>query len=291
MGLETGDHISDLVDTNPLGTDPVSEGDDHLRLVKRCLQGNTAGDVATTELLANALTVLLATALGIEITPNAAGPVSVVLPDDGGGDQAELKADGAGLLSLIDSVLAGVLELRGSVAGAGDTLLASFDPAGAVQLFHAGEALSNVETINSGLVLRRASGNSPLLRFEDATQETGQIQANSTGPMDIRSAIETRGIRLQGTQTGGATVSVLESFPESFVDLFFAGVRVFRTLVDGIEVTGNVTWKQGSGSPEGVVSANPGSIYSDNVSGSAAPLWMKNFSGGNTGWLQVAFVP
>jgi hypothetical protein len=36
MGLETGDYISDLVDTNPLGTDPKNQGDD--RLIKKCVQ-------------------------------------------------------------------------------------------------------------------------------------------------------------------------------------------------------------------------------------------------------------
>ena len=38
MPLETGDFISDLVITNPLGTDPKSQGDDHLRLLKKVIQ-------------------------------------------------------------------------------------------------------------------------------------------------------------------------------------------------------------------------------------------------------------
>ena len=37
MPLETGDFICDLVETNPPGTDPVSQGDDHLRLIKHVL--------------------------------------------------------------------------------------------------------------------------------------------------------------------------------------------------------------------------------------------------------------
>ena len=39
MGLETGNFIDDLVDTNPLGTDQKLAGDDHLRLIKEILQG------------------------------------------------------------------------------------------------------------------------------------------------------------------------------------------------------------------------------------------------------------
>lgn len=38
MGLESGDYIDDLVSTNPVGaSDNVSQGDDHLRLIKKVL--------------------------------------------------------------------------------------------------------------------------------------------------------------------------------------------------------------------------------------------------------------
>jgi len=41
MGLETGvNHLADLVATNPLGTDSRSEGDDHVRNIKRALQAS-----------------------------------------------------------------------------------------------------------------------------------------------------------------------------------------------------------------------------------------------------------
>jgi len=37
MALETGTYINSLVATNPTATDPKSEGDDHLRLLKSCI--------------------------------------------------------------------------------------------------------------------------------------------------------------------------------------------------------------------------------------------------------------
>ncbi len=40
MGLETGTRIEDLNTTNPAAGDNVSEGDDHLRLIKTCVQGS-----------------------------------------------------------------------------------------------------------------------------------------------------------------------------------------------------------------------------------------------------------
>ena len=38
MALETGNYISDLVKTNPLSSDDISQGDDHLQLIKKILQ-------------------------------------------------------------------------------------------------------------------------------------------------------------------------------------------------------------------------------------------------------------
>lgn len=41
MSLETGTRIADLVATNPVGaTDFVSQGDDHIRLIKACVKGS-----------------------------------------------------------------------------------------------------------------------------------------------------------------------------------------------------------------------------------------------------------
>jgi hypothetical protein len=51
MGLESGTYISDLVATNPLGTDPKSQGDDHLRLIKSTIKTtfpNVTGAVTMT---------------------------------------------------------------------------------------------------------------------------------------------------------------------------------------------------------------------------------------------------
>ena len=57
MGLETGSFISDLVATNPLGTDDRSQGDDHIRLIKSVLKTtfpNVAGAVTASHAQLNA---------------------------------------------------------------------------------------------------------------------------------------------------------------------------------------------------------------------------------------------
>ena len=43
MGLETGEYLGNLVATNPTPSDPKSQGDDHLRLIKSALQNSFAG--------------------------------------------------------------------------------------------------------------------------------------------------------------------------------------------------------------------------------------------------------
>ena len=38
MALETGNYIDDLVITNPTASDPISQGDDHLQLIKKVVK-------------------------------------------------------------------------------------------------------------------------------------------------------------------------------------------------------------------------------------------------------------
>lgn len=52
MGLETGNYPSDLVSSNPLGTDDKSQGDDHIRLIKNVIKTtfpNIDGAVTSTQ--------------------------------------------------------------------------------------------------------------------------------------------------------------------------------------------------------------------------------------------------
>lgn len=43
MGLEAATYVDDLVSTNPLGTDTIPQGDDHLRLIKAALKATFKG--------------------------------------------------------------------------------------------------------------------------------------------------------------------------------------------------------------------------------------------------------
>lgn len=41
---------------------------------------------------------------------------------------------------------------------------------------------------------------------------------------------------------------------------------------------------EGNGSPEGVITANPGAVYRDLDGGAGVTLWVKESGSGNTGW-------
>jgi hypothetical protein len=60
MSLETAATIDLLVATNPLDTDPISQGGGHLRLIKAALKGTFTGLVGTTAVTKAALDWLLA---------------------------------------------------------------------------------------------------------------------------------------------------------------------------------------------------------------------------------------
>lgn len=58
MALETANTINQLVESNPLGTDRKSQGDDHIRLIKRTLRNtfpNITGPITVSEAAINGL--------------------------------------------------------------------------------------------------------------------------------------------------------------------------------------------------------------------------------------------
>lgn len=64
-----------------------------------------------------------------------------------------------------------------------------------------------------------------------------------------------------------------------------AGSFVVDTAGKGFTLPGGITWTNGSGSPEGVVTAPVGSLYSRNDGGANTTLYVKESGTGNTGWV------
>jgi len=100
MGVETATFISQLSATNPLATDPISEGDDQIRLVKDVLQkqftslGAAAVTTTAVELnLVDGYTGTTAELNTLDVTTQGTSEVSKVLTADASGDVT--IADGA----------------------------------------------------------------------------------------------------------------------------------------------------------------------------------------------------
>jgi len=84
----------------------------------------------------------------------------------------------------------------------------------------------------------------------------------------------------------------MANFPHAQIPNAFQGdeqVAAFmedvRRALSKLQVHGNaVTWKVGSGSPEGVVSAAQGSLYTRLDGGATTTLYVKTLGAGPTGW-------
>ena len=63
------------------------------------------------------------------------------------------------------------------------------------------------------------------------------------------------------------------------------GSLVIGTSGKGVQLPGGITWTSGSGSPEGVVTAPVGSLYSRTDGGLLTSLYVKESGTGNTGWM------
>jgi hypothetical protein len=63
------------------------------------------------------------------------------------------------------------------------------------------------------------------------------------------------------------------------------GNLVIGTASKGVTLPGGITWTSGSGSPEGVVTAPVGSLYSRSDGGLLTSLYVKESGTGNTGWV------
>lgn len=86
MGLETGNYISDLDPSNPLSTDAVKQGDDHLRLIKKVLKqtfpnsDRARPEFRTATETANK-TLTVADESTLYLVSPASGNVTLTLPD------------------------------------------------------------------------------------------------------------------------------------------------------------------------------------------------------------------
>jgi hypothetical protein len=88
-----------------------------------------------------------------------------------------------------------------------------------------------------------------------------------------------------GTGVIGASQTVGWKYLPNFDYEISSGNLVIGTSGKGISLPGGITWTSGSGSPEGVVTAPVGSLFSRSDGGAGTSLYVKQSGTGNTGWV------
>jgi hypothetical protein len=89
-----------------------------------------------------------------------------------------------------------------------------------------------------------------------------------------------------GDSTGSGTSAVIISAPAAGSTGTTTRTAIERVRISsaGIQLNGGPIWASGTGSPEGVVTAGIGSIYSRTDGGASTSLYVKESGAGNTGW-------
>lgn len=263
--------LDDLVVANPDTDDEVNEGDNHLRGIKSALAGSITGNATETRMLGGGAVSFKAVDGGAEvIAPATEFPV---LTFKGLADTSVGRLGfpaGTIDMALHNDSLLGVLDIVLSVLAAGDVDVATFSPGGMALKAEAEDGVT--------LLLESQAGVN-YLQFSGAPASAQLIDV----------MVESQNLTARGLGVGSVLKNLWTADPDSGVTLYWNGAVSVQTIETGMVMTG-VTWTTGIGSPEGVVTAGPGSMYCDRTSGSARPFWTKNFSGGNTGWITYTAV-
>jgi hypothetical protein len=134
-------------------------------------------------------------------------------------------------------------------------------------------------TVNSASGGHAAEIRFNLRELEDTTRNA-VIRAVTTGSFGSDPALSF----LTSSGTAGTPTERLRVAPAGDVTVS-TGNLVIGTAGKGVTLPGGITWTSGSGSPEGVVTAPIGSLYSRSDGGLLTSLYVKESGSGNTGWV------
>lgn len=84
----------------------------------------------------------------------------------------------------------------------------------------------------------------------------------------------------------GSVIGTMFSMNANTLDVSVpSGNLVIGTSSKGIDFSGGVLWRTGTGSPENVVTASVGSMYTNVAGGAGTTLYVKESGSGSTGWI------
>ena len=198
MGVETATYISQLSATNPLGTDPISQGDDQIRLVKEVLQAKftSLGAAAVTATAAevnliDGYTGTTAELNTLDVTTQGTSEASKVLTADASGDVT--IADGAYDFDVASHDGTNGLKLAGTLVTATATELNLIDgytgttaELNTLDVTTQGTAeASKVVTSDGSLITNFADGVVQRPEMKDYSETTVALSAAATVDIDL----------------------------------------------------------------------------------------------------------
>jgi len=253
MALETGTYISDLVSTNPVASDNISDGDNHIRLLKSTVKAtfpNVSGAVTPTHTELNyvdGVTSPLQTQLDLKAplaSPALTGTATAVnLTASGTLATVDLTASG-------DATISGDMAVSGSLGVTGDLLVA-----GNLALGNdAGDSLLVVGTIAAGVsVAGSTSGNA--LRITQTGSGNALLIEDSTNPDSTPLVVDASGRMIQGHTTALAVEGV--TYPSQIIGESTTGELMYRSDTSPTAATLNFAKSRGTvASPAVVVSGD-----------------------------------
>lgn len=247
MGLETGTYISDLNASNPVGaTDPKSQGDNHIRLIKATI-------LATFPNISGAMTLTHTQLNNAAIKTESnifTGDPSAVLRNTGPQIRFEETDATANAGNWMLAATGEQFELRAYNDAYSDfdsilTVARSGATAGAVSIYH-GDAVRISTDASAGVVNLHSSGNTDAeVRALNLTHADGTDRATlgfiSSDVLQVYNRIHGANVLIQGEQAAaGAVVNLALFDPDGAASLYYDGNLALRTRDDGIDAVGSV---------------------------------------------------
>ena len=143
----------------------------------------------------------------------------------------------------------------------------------------------------------RNDGNTNIVTVTSNSNSSGYVHSTPSGVISsiksvdsgavpgnyLQNLVDTVGTRLYTTVFRPSVDATLDLGASLFkwVNVYAQNFRPGTGLPVGI----SPIWTSGTGAPNGVVTADPGSLYTDVTGGAGATLWVKESGTGNTGWV------
>lgn len=227
MALETGTYISDLTITNPTSTDPKSQGDDHLRLLKSTVKAtfpNVTGAVTATHTELNIMDGVTSTTAELNILDGVTSTAAEINILDG----VIASTDEINYIDGVTSSIQPQIDLKAPLAS---PALTGTPTAPTAAPGTSGTQIATVDFANAlsfASVLPAQIGNAGKVIVTDGTTASWGTVFNTTVVSLVNGADQTKKAVLDLSAISAATTRTI-TFPDANVDLFTPYAKLIST--------------------------------------------------------------